>query len=59
MGPEKRKGRPGHLAKMSVTARPLPPSQLPKAHAILGAGGGANLTMPSEHATMHQRLAFC
>lgn len=46
-GTQKRKGRPGHLAKMSVTARPLPPSQLPPGPCNPSSGGGANLTMPS------------
>lgn len=36
--PKRESGRPGHLAKRSVTARPLPSSQLPKAPAVRGPG---------------------
>jgi hypothetical protein len=58
-GAWKRKGRPGHVAKMSVTAPtpPLPASCL--ARTILGAGLGANLTIASEQPASSFRQPPC
>lgn len=45
--PKRERAGLGHLAKVSVTARPLPPSQSRRPMQSPAWGGGANLTMAS------------